>query len=256
MRDRRGEADSMMHRTAAQERKIESLPVVGDQEIMFPDDPLYLGDHGALLGVIAREELAENKIAVPDVAEPDEKHGRGLEAAGLDVEEEHPTVAELAEEAPLRRVEFRDGFGERAGLATRGLAMDGRPHAVNRFALTEHRQAGMQRQPVGPNRHAVGIDRDPMRSLLSQLGMRDQIELLQQLDGMLVQLGVETLVHEACALSADNDPAGEDVLDRCGDDSRLRAWKGNLTPRLAPQEIANSLPERGRDHRGPGPAIR
>src|SRR6266850_734234 len=208
MRARRGEADSMMHRTAAEKRNVESLPVVGHQKIVLPDDPLHLGDHGALLGVIAREELAENKIAVPDVAEPDEKHGRGLEAARLDVEEEHPPVAELAEEAPLRRVEFRDGLRECPGPATRGLAIGGHPHAVNRFALTEYRQAGLQRQPVGPDRHAIGIDRHPMRSLFSQLGMCDQIELLEQLDGMFVQLGVEALVHEAGALSADHDPAG------------------------------------------------
>jgi hypothetical protein len=65
----------MVHRSVAQERNVEGLSIVGDQEVVLAQDALHLREHGALLGVIAREELAQNEIPVPDVAEPDEKDG-------------------------------------------------------------------------------------------------------------------------------------------------------------------------------------
>src|SRR5882672_2147915 len=146
VRNRRGEANAMMNGAAAEEGHVEGLPVVGDQEIVFSDDPLHLGDHGALLGVIAREELAEDEIAIPDVTEPDEKHWGWLESAGLDVEEEHPPVAELVKEAAFWGIEFRDGLRERAGLAPASHSLPARLAIGGQlFAIENQPALGIQR---------------------------------------------------------------------------------------------------------------
>ena len=123
----------MMHGAAAQEWNVEGLAVVGDQKVVLADDPLHLGDHRALLGVVAGEELTEDEIAIADVTETDQEHGRGLKAACLDVQEEHAAVAEFPEEPALGWIERRDGFGQ----GTWSVAWR-RTRLVGRHVLSEH----------------------------------------------------------------------------------------------------------------------
>src|SRR5258705_1514098 len=128
MRDPGLEAQPVVDGAVAQERDVEGLPVVGDEKVVLAQDPLHLREQRALLGVVAREELAKHEIPLPDVAEPDEKDGLRLEAAGLDVEEEHAAMPELPEEPALGRIERFDRLGERAGRVLTGrVALFGRP---------------------------------------------------------------------------------------------------------------------------------
>src|SRR5258705_13660398 len=113
MRDTGLEPDAMMHRAMAQERHVEALAVVGDQEIVLGQEALDLAEDGALLGIIPRKELSQDEVSIADHAQPDQKHGLGQQAARLDIQKEHPAMPELAEEAALGWVQGLDRFRQR-----------------------------------------------------------------------------------------------------------------------------------------------
>ena len=115
MRDPGLEAQPVVHGAVAQERKVEGLPIVGDEKIVLAQNPLHLRDQGTLLGVVAGEELPQDEIPLPDMTEPDEKDRLRLKPARLDIEEQHTAMPELPEESSLGRIQRLDRFRERVG---------------------------------------------------------------------------------------------------------------------------------------------